>query len=187
MKKAFLFLLTLLSIIKSYSQNSDNSLPRIAGDTLFTTSGYKIIEGQDLKLGTGSLPDGDFKYITISSTSWLTAGSTKQEAVGRKWNGHLFKVKKFRKEGTKKRGFTYYLVLGGGNIVNYECDIESAIASGEVVIPEEYRPKPKETVIEVKQQVSVADELIKLKKLYDDGVLTKEEYEAQKKKLLEKD
>ena len=28
------------------------------------------------------------------------------------------------------------------------------------------------------------DELAKLKKLYDDGVLTKKEYEAQKKKLL---
>ena len=32
---------------------------------------------------------------------------------------------------------------------------------------------------------SVADEIAKLKKLYDDGILTKEEYEAQKKKLLE--
>jgi hypothetical protein len=32
----------------------------------------------------------------------------------------------------------------------------------------------------------VADELIKLKKLMDEGVLTKEEFEAKKKKLLEK-
>jgi hypothetical protein len=32
----------------------------------------------------------------------------------------------------------------------------------------------------------IADELIKLKKLMDEGILTKEEFEAQKKKLLEK-
>ena len=171
---------------KSFSQENNSELPRIDKDTLFTTSGYKIVNGQDIKLGTGSLPYGDFKYISISSTSWLTAGSTNQEPVGRKWNGHLFKVKKVRKEGTKKRGFTFYLVLGGGNIVNYECDIESAIATGEIVVPEEYRLKQKAVVVEIKQPISVADELTKLKKLYDDGVLTKEEYEAQKKKLLEK-
>jgi hypothetical protein len=32
----------------------------------------------------------------------------------------------------------------------------------------------------------VADEIKKLKELHDSGVLTKEEYESQKKKLLEK-
>ena len=36
-----------------------------------------------------------------------------------------------------------------------------------------------------KLQTSVADELIKLKKLMDEGVLSKEEFEAQKKKLLD--
>jgi hypothetical protein len=36
-----------------------------------------------------------------------------------------------------------------------------------------------------KEPSSVADELTKLKKLMDEGVLTKEEFEAQKKKLLE--
>ena len=35
------------------------------------------------------------------------------------------------------------------------------------------------------QTVSKADELSKLKKLMDDGVLTKEEFEAEKKKILE--
>ncbi|TXH20867.1 MAG: SHOCT domain-containing protein [Chitinophagaceae bacterium] len=35
------------------------------------------------------------------------------------------------------------------------------------------------------QTISKADELIKLKKLMDDGVLTKDEFEAEKKKILE--
>ncbi len=34
------------------------------------------------------------------------------------------------------------------------------------------------------QSTSVADELTKLKKLYDDGVLTKDEFQAEKRKLL---
>jgi hypothetical protein len=34
-------------------------------------------------------------------------------------------------------------------------------------------------------QKSIADEILKLKNLMDQGVLTKEEFEAQKKKLLE--
>jgi len=33
--------------------------------------------------------------------------------------------------------------------------------------------------------ISVADELLKLKKLLDEGVLTQQEFDAQKKKLLE--
>ena len=148
MKKLSFLFLALITITKSFSQDNNSELPRMDNDTLFTSSGYKVVNGQDVKLGTGSLPYGDFKYITISSSSWLTAGSTNQEAVGRKWNGHLFKVKKVRKEGTKKRGFTFYLILGGGNIVNYECDIESAIASGEIVVPEEYKPKQKAVVVE---------------------------------------
>ena len=36
---------------------------------------------------------------------------------------------------------------------------------------------------DIQQNVSVADELIKLKKLKDEGVITEEEYQVQKKKL----
>ena len=55
----------------------------------------------------------------------------------------------------------------------------------EIVYPEEYKPKkaeaPQQTPV-----ISIADEILKLKKLLDDGVLTKEEFETQKKKILEK-
>lgn len=45
------------------------------------------------------------------------------------------------------------------------------------------KPEPKKESAK-SETLSVADELTKLKKLYDEGVLTKEEFEAQKKKLL---
>ena len=30
-------------------------------DVLYTASGYKVIVGQKIKIGIGSMPDGDFK------------------------------------------------------------------------------------------------------------------------------
>jgi hypothetical protein len=171
-------------IIITFSGNAQNSdLPKVVGDTLITTSGYKAIVKDDLKLGVGTLPNGNFKYIQTSSASWVTAGGS-QITVGKAWSGHLFRIKKIRKQGSDKRGYTYWLVLGGGNIVNYECDIENAIASGEVVVPDEFKPKMSSTI--VISNISVSDELVKLKKLLDDGILTKEEYDTQKKKLLSK-
>ena len=69
----------------------------------------------------------------------------------------------------------------------YEVDIDNAIAAGEVVIPEEFKQKDKVHQIEAKgTAVSVADELLKLKKLLDDGILTKDEFEAERKKILQK-
>jgi hypothetical protein len=110
-----------------------------------------------------------------------------QLSLPRNMAGHKGKVVKIVTRGNKRIGITYepLVTFGSGR---YEIDVDNAISSGEIVVPDEFKPKPKvaTTVVEVKQQVSVADELIKLKKLYDDGVLTKEEYEAQKKKLLEK-
>jgi hypothetical protein len=42
----------------------------------------------------------------------------------------------------------------------------------------------KKMATETKREISVADELTKLKKLKDEGVLTEEEFNVQKKKLL---
>ena len=45
--------------------------------------------------------------------------------------------------------------------------MENAITSGEIAVPDEYKPKPVQaaTVVEVKQPVGIAGELTKLKKL----------------------
>lgn len=179
----------------AFSQDKDDKLPKLVEDTLFTTSGYKIIVGQDVNLGTGSTPDGDFKFIRRNSTGFGTmmlmtdnhSYNKSQLSLPRNMAGHKGKVIKIVTRGTNKTGKTYepLVTFGSGR---YEIDVENAIASGEIVVPDEFKPKSKisTAVVEVKQQVSIADELAKLKKLYDDGVLTKEEYEAQKKKLLEK-
>ena len=177
--KTFLLFMFLTPITLFSQQLSGN------GDTLATSNGMKFYPNMNIKLGTGTLPSGDFKFITTSQSSWLNVmgGNTEMYRGDRKFSGHTFTVKKIRKEGTKKRGYTYYLVLGGGNIVNYECDIENAMAFNEVIVPDEFKKKVAAT-FEIKQTLSVSDELIKLKKLYSDSLLTKDEYELQRKKLL---
>lgn len=185
-----LFLLFLL--VDVFSQD-ENQLPKIVNDSLYTTSGYKIGEKQNIKIGSGSMPDGDFKYIRINSTSLFSyhssdgynTASNQANSFSRRNSGLIYKVKSLDKRGNNKHGYVYYIKFNIGMIA-YEVDIENAIASGEIVVPEEFRPKPKTQIVEIKQQTSVADELVKLRKLYTDSVLTKDEYETQKKKLLEK-
>lgn len=79
-----------------------------------------------------------------------------------------------------KKGYIKYAVFTLG-IVNYEIDIENAINTGEVESSGIKNDKNKSS-----NNFSVADELSKLKKLFDDGVISKEEFDEQKKKLLER-
>jgi hypothetical protein len=174
MKKLCLTFSLLLFIKYGFCQN--DVLPKIVNDTLYTTSGYKITAGQEIKLGTGSRDNGDFKYITVSRSSFPPSA----KASMRRTSDHkIAVVKKLKQEGNSKNGYEYHIIIGAHDITNYDCDIESAIAAGEVVVPNEYKANSKTS-----QPISVADELAKLKKLYDDSVITKEEYEMQKKKLL---
>ncbi len=181
----------LLNANISVAQNSD--LPKLENDTLYTSSGYTITVNQTLKIGTGSTPDGDFKFIRRNSTGFGTLISTtdnnaynkSQFSLPRNMAGHKGTVVKIVKRGSKKIGFTFepLVTFGSGR---YEIDVENAIAYGELVVPEEYKPKSKNNIIEIKNGISTADELLKLKKLKDDGILTQEEFDAQKKKLLER-
>lgn len=195
MKKTFLLFVAIALTTTGFGQNNKQALPRVIEDTLFTTSGYKIVVGEDINIGTGSTPDGDFKFIRRNSTGFGTAMATtnnnaynkSQLSLPRNMAGHKGKVVKIATRGNKRIGKTYEpLITFGFGMGRYEIDVDNAIASGEIVVPDEFKPKPKAAVVEVKQQISIADELSKLKELYDDGVLTKDEFEAQKKKLLEK-
>ncbi len=73
MKRTCLFFATLFFFANSYSQDNDSTLPKVVEDTLFSTSGYKIVIGQDLNIGTGATPDGDFKFIRRNSSGFGTA------------------------------------------------------------------------------------------------------------------
>ncbi|WP_336689828.1 MULTISPECIES: SHOCT domain-containing protein [unclassified Chryseobacterium] len=192
MKKFLSTLSIILIFSNAFSQEKDATQTRLVGDTLITRSGFKITVGQDINLGTGSTPDGDFKFIRRNSTGFGTimtmtnsnSYNKSQFSLPRNMAGHKGKVVKIVVRGNEKIGQTFepLITFGSGR---YEIDVDNAIISGEIIVPEEFRPKPKAAVIELKQNVSIADEILKLKKLLDDGILTKEEYDIQKKKLLE--
>ena len=180
MKKIILFLSTFFLISKIFSQSNDNTLPKIKDDTLYTTSGYKIAKKQDIKIGTGSMPDGDFKFIRTNSISLFAYQSNngynglanQANSFPRNQSGLNYKIKTIT--NGKRKAWLRLLCKVGSGLVNYEIDVENAITSGEMAVPDEYKQKPKQatTVVEVKQPISVADKLIKLKKLYADSVLT---------------
>ena len=177
-------------ILLHCNSQTDSSETKLIKDTLFTKSGFKIYEKQMLKIGTGTMPDGDFKYIRIAATSLMQYTGTDRSAVNASNSlqaankGFQYKVVRIDTYGNKKHGYQYYPIINVG-ATRFQIDIDNAIESGELDVPDEYKPKPKTAAVVVNQKLSVADELAKLKKLLDDGVLTKEEFEAQKKKLLD--
>ncbi len=180
MKKILFFSLVCFSTILSYCQN--NVVPGIENDTLYTTSGYTISVGQEIKLGVGTKDNGDFKFITAAKTL-LAPPNQRLPSLRSSADGHIATVKKIKAEGNSKNGYVYHVIIGVGEPMNYECDVESAIVAGEIIVPDQYKPKVKTT--SAAQSFSVADEIAKFKKLYDDSVITKEQFEAQKKKLLD--
>jgi len=177
--------------LKKLEEEKQDSIKNFQ-DSVVTTLGYVFKKGQTVKMGTGSNPDGTFKFIFISITSFFRYNGNAPNAANSEnampaiYSGLNFEVLKIRKIGNKKLGYKYTLVLKNADLVRYEADFDNAIAAGEIIVPEEYRPKQKGLIVEVKNSFSVADEIIKLKKLLDEGVLTKEEFDAQKKKLLER-
>jgi hypothetical protein len=133
---------------------------------------YKI--GDEIKLTRGSNPNGKFVYVTVGG--WATSMNSEANQLGALNTGLIVHIKKIRKYN-KKHFKGVYFTVGGGNITNYLLDIEGALASCEIENCNEKKPNV--------LQVDKYDQLAKLKELYDEGVLTEQEYETEKKKILD--
>src|SRR5689334_21656530 len=131
------------------------------------------------------MPDGDFKFIRRNSSSFFAyygdnhALANSANAFSRSNSGLEFKVVRVEKRGDKKHGYKYFAVINE-SLIRYEIDVDNAISTGELAVPETHKPKKNEST----STASLADELKKLKDLYDSGASTKEEYDAAKKKVL---
>lgn len=184
--KSFFLLIGLMLTVNAIAQSDSLSNNR---DTLYLASGFKVVVGQSLKIGVGSTPSGTFKYIRNNAnslfnyTSNTSNNADNANSLPRNMSGMSLKIKRIDIRGTKKMGYVYYPILKQ-SMFAYECDIKNAILSNEIEVPEEFKPKVKPSVVVI-QKASAADEIVKYKKLLDDGVINKEEFEAKKKKLLE--
>jgi hypothetical protein len=202
--KKLLFILLLCPFLS----NAQRSLPRLEKDTLYTTSGYNIYKGQILHFTTGTADAGYFKFIKFHYSTYKTNTYSLQ-------NGSLLvkKLKNYKNSGTGENSIEILgtVTYADGKkeetdiIMNFERATEDfAGLPAELAIPAQYKTRRTETVApEVKKQnavddlkkqntnddlkkIMIADEIKKLFDLYKQGALTKEEYETQKKKLLDR-
>jgi hypothetical protein len=157
---------------------AQQQLPRFENDTLYTSSGYKIYKGITLHFGKPTGNRGNFRYINIKSETKI-ASLINNSIV----------VKKMKNFGISVLGNGYIEIYGNvifkdgsKGYVDIHMAFDRAIENSldlpsELIVPDEYRNRP---------TASIADEIKKLNELYTDGIITKEQFEEQKKKLLEK-
>jgi len=174
MKQITFLIIAMLTLNLAQAQKKEK-LEEITASNGIT---YKI--GDEIKLGRGSDTNGKFVYVNIGG--WAISTNPEENRLGAANAGLFVTIKKINKYNYKRYKGVYFTV-GGGNITNYNLDIENAIKTCEV-----------ENCTEEVQKVEVVgnmsdkyDQLKKLKKLLDEGVLTQAEYDAEKKKILEQD
>jgi hypothetical protein len=158
-----------------YSYTASNGITYKPGDTII--------------LGRGSNANGDFRYLILGgfAQSLYALGDeivrSETLQIGSMYSGLGVVIKKIKT--VKLKGISkVYFVVGGGNITNYWLYIEDAIATCEV---RDCKEPEKTQSIQVINQSDKFDQLKKLKDLLDSGILTEEEYQIEKKKLLDKD
>jgi hypothetical protein len=156
---------------------AQQGLPRFENDTLYTTSGYKIYKGQTLHFGKGSSRTGYYRFINIKSG-----------AVARQLPTSSFLVKDLKNFGISVL-YNGYIELTGTitfkdgtqSFLDIHMSFDHAIENNpklvsELKVPDEFRNKPRG---------NISDEILKIYKQYVEGDLTKEEYDAMKKKILD--
>ena len=144
-------------------------------DEYTASNGITYKEGDEIELNRGSGDNGRFVYVTIGG--WAVSSNAYANQLPASNANINVVVKKIKKYDTKRLKAVIFTV-GGGNITNYILDIENAIAACEIT--------PCDS--EDKNNASASDKydkLAKIKKLFDEGVLSEDEYEAEKKKILE--
>jgi hypothetical protein len=202
--KKLLFTLLLCPLLSA----AQNNLPWFQNDTLTTTGGYKIYKGQALQFATGTLAAGYFSFIKFhqnmakNNTYTLQNGTMLIKSLkAYKYSGPDNNSIRIAGTITYKDGRKEEAEI----LMNFERATEDYDGQpSELNLPEQFKRKPGQATVkaETKQptaaepkkqtapddvrKILVADEIKKLFDLYQAGALTKEEYEAQKKKLLDR-
>lgn len=187
MKTRFLILSIALGMAAIFSVSAQSDLPRLEGNTLVTVCGYPITQGDNVKIGLGTMPDGSFKYIRRHSPAaymFEAPSSIENQALENQINafpsnqsGFFYDVRAIEKRGNEKRGYVFYLRINMGP-VPYEVDVESALYTGELVIPEEFLPQGGQGA------PNLAAELSALKALQEKGILSYGEFLKLKEKAI---
>ena len=172
MKKVLLILLFFPLILPAQEPK-----PSFKNDTLYATCGFKIYKGLVLQFGKGTEKKGTFRFIKIKNGVFYH--SLVQNSIMVK------EVKNFgiTEPGTGTIEITGTIIFKDSSkgTVEIELSFDKAIENSpvlptELIVPAEFRNS---------SRVRLSNELNRLFNLYKDGVITKADYEEQKKKLLE--
>lgn len=156
-------------------------------DSYKASNGINYKVGDTIKLGKGANPNGSFRWLQVGGWGAIlmaTSSSNYKDDdrnIGKSYAGLnviLKKIHRYKFKGAT----TIVFSVGGGNITNYDLNIEQAIDDCEVVPCKSNQ----QNNIQVVNEISVADEILKLKKLLDDNIITQSEFDKQKEKLLNK-
>lgn len=184
MKRLFILLLLLSTITYAqerpdYDQLTKSEIEQhLLQEGYVSQTGWVLREGQELTLGSGTMPNKYFAFI------YETPGNRNdpdRQRLTSFSNGKKAIVKSLLVKGTRRAGYQIIARIGVGTLTNYWVELDNAIESGEVAVPEPYASRLKTSAV---PSYSVADEIRKLKTLMDEGVLSREEFETQKRKLL---
>jgi hypothetical protein len=138
------------------------------------SNGVTYHVGDTVRLGRGTKPDGSFLYLEDHG---LIPNPRSTRTLPKEFANASATVKSIRK--MKINGVDKYMFsVNPGGPMRYTVFIDDAIEACEI------KPcKSTDSAIPATAG-SVADEIKKLKALFDSGAITKAEYDAQKKKLL---
>jgi len=141
------------------------------------SNGITYHPGDTIKVGLGSMPDGNFKYMQINQ---LLPGPpdprrSNSMTARKDMSGSGYVIKKIQTVRQMGGGEKTVITIRTGGLPTCDIWIEEAIATCEVTPCNNPKSAPAS---------SIADEILKLKKLLDAGAITQAEYDAQKKKLL---
>ena len=163
---------------------SQTSQAQIVGKSVpaFTTAAGTLIRpGDTLHLGRGTLPNGDFQYVFVPDNVFT---GSKQQNFTSQLSNLWVRVKDIRVQRSRNFGEKTVAVVKA-NTLNGCVDLNAAEAAGEIITAHTRTAAVSAAApASAAPPLSTADELLKLKKLYDQKVLTKAEYDAQKAKLL---
>lgn len=168
----------LILLLASLSVSSQKRKKKEKLEEYTASNGVTYRPGDEIKLAVGSGNNGSFVYVNDRVRSGNSFNSDSQ-LLGPNSSGKKLKlvaildIQKKNKEGI-------YFFLNNSWKKPYDMDIENAIANCEI------KPCTRQSgqVVVQEKEDDKYDKLAKLKKLLDEGVLSQEEFESEKKKLL---
>ncbi len=150
--------------------------------TFTTSAGTVVHTGDTLRLGRGSLLTGEFQYVFVPDNVFT---GNKRVNFSSAMSNLTVRVKDLRFQHSANYGDKTVAVIRA-NTINGCVDLNAAEDAGEIITAHTRRAAVSAAAgaVIAAPSLSTADELAKLKKLYDQKVVTKAEYDAQKAKLL---